>query len=358
LIFCDTDKTADNLEYISTLRSEFARQRVPAYGSLELTHRCNLRCIHCYLGGSDDNKEELTTDEWRLVIDQIAESGCLTLIITGGEPLLRPDFADIYRHAKKKGLLVTVFTNGTLIQESILELFEDLPPYSIEITLYGATPVTYEKITGVPGSFEKCIKSILEIKKRNFNLKLKAILLRTNQHELKTIHAISQKFNAEFRLDPAIFPALNNSKAPVALRVPPHEAVSIEFDDPKRLEEWQKFYNRLRKVPGDEFLFTCGAGLTSFHIDPEGNLSPCLMVREPKYNILKGDFTKGWNETISCIREIKVGRNYHCNHCEKRFLCGLCPGFSRLEQGSFEGISPYLCSLGEERYKTLNAIQS
>lgn len=357
MISCDSDKTADNLEYIAALRKKFARQRVPTRGSIELTQRCNLRCIHCYLGNSGDHKKELTTDEWRAIIDQITEAGCLDLLITGGEPLLRPDFIDLYRYAKEKGLLVTVFTNGTLVTEPILELFADLPPYSIEITIYGASPAIYEKITGIPDSFNRCIENIRAIKKRNLNLKLKSVLLKTNQHELDEMRAISRQYNVDFRLDPAIFPRVNGDSAPIALRVPPAEAVSIEFDDPKRLQDWQEFFGRMRRLPGEEHLFTCGAGLTAFHIDSTGNLSPCLMVREPAYDVLKGSFTGGWNEVISSIRAIKVGANYQCSDCEKRFLCGLCPGFSHLEQGSFESLSPYLCSLGEERYKALTSNQ-
>lgn len=353
MISCNGEKTSDNHEYIAARRNEFIRQRVPALGSIELTHRCNLRCIHCYLDTPAEDHQELTTSQWLAIIDQIAAAGCLNLLITGGEPLLRHDFAEIYQHAKRKGMLVTIFTNGTLINEPILELFGDLPPYAIEITLYGASQKTYESITRVPGSFAKCMQGVRNIKKTNLRLNLKTILMKTNQHELAEIRAVAHELDVGFRLDSAIFPRMDGDPAPIKLRVPPPEAVSIEFADPQRLLEWQEFFHQMQDTPEEDKLFTCGAGLTTFHVDSTGNLSPCLMVRDPAYNLLQGSFNKGWNEIISQIRKIKVGEKYLCNQCEKRFICNLCPGFSLLDQGSLEKMSPYLCSLGEERHKML-----
>ncbi|MFC1837611.1 radical SAM protein, partial [Thermodesulfobacteriota bacterium] len=170
-----------SLEHIQELRSLFASNRVPASGSINLTHRCNLHCVHCYLGGRDSRllsqHKELSTQQWLDIIDQITEAGCLNLLITGGDPLLSKDFELIYRNAVSNGILVTVFTNGTLITPAILDLFEDLPPQSIEISVYGATPGTYEKITGVHGSFSKCIKGIQLLSDRKIRFKLKTVLL-------------------------------------------------------------------------------------------------------------------------------------------------------------------------------------
>ena len=338
------------------LREKFVQHRVPGTGSFDLTRRCNLDCIHCYLKDPGaEQAEELSTGQWLSIIDQITAAGCLDLLITGGEPLLHPGFADIYRHAKEKGMLVTVFSNGTLFNEAILDLFCDLPPQLIEISLYGATEKTYETITGVAGSFNRCIKNVRAIRQRHLNLGLKTVLLTHNRHELKQMRAMARDLGVRFRLDPAIFPRLNGAADPLAFRVPAPEAVALEFEDNECLQDWQKFFTRMRGLPGDDRLFTCGAGLTAFHVDSAGNLVPCLMMREPVYSLLQGSFTQGWIEVIAGLRQLKVHDGYRCSHCEKRFLCGLCPGFSKLEQGELEGSSPYLCSLGEERFKAVSA---
>ncbi len=147
---------------VTDWRADFGRRlvnlRVPISGTLELTHRCNLGCVHCYLGSRQDRQHsaerEMTTDEVLSVLDQVAAAGCLNLVLSGGEPLLRRDFAEIYRHARGLGLVVTVFSNATLVTEELVDLFRDYPPYAVDISVYGATPATYEKVTGVAGSFE------------------------------------------------------------------------------------------------------------------------------------------------------------------------------------------------------------
>ena len=151
----------DSTEFLRGLNRKMARLRVPVSGSIELTRFCNLKCVHCYIRPVSAEEvrstTELDTGTWLAIIDQIAEAGCLNLLITGGEPMLRSDFPAIYSHAKKKGLLVTVFTNGTLVTEEAAALFRELPPQSVEVTVYGASKQTYEGITGVAGSYERSL---------------------------------------------------------------------------------------------------------------------------------------------------------------------------------------------------------
>ena len=134
-------------------------RRVPLAGTIELTRRCNHHCRHCYnnlpAGDSKALAEELNTDELLRILDELAASGCVWLLFTGGEILLRPDFLEIYIYAKERGFLITLFTNGTLITPQLADELARRRPFSIEITLYGATPETYERVTGVPGSFSR-----------------------------------------------------------------------------------------------------------------------------------------------------------------------------------------------------------
>ncbi len=134
-------------------------------------------------------------------------------------------------HAKTNGLLVTVFTNGTLITDEIIQLFKDLPPQSVEISLYGATAPTYEKITGIKGSYKQCRNGIKNLLDHNINVKLKTILMTLNLHEFYDIENIAKNYGVNFRFDPAIFPCFNGNKAPVLLRVDPEEVVEKEFSN-------------------------------------------------------------------------------------------------------------------------------
>jgi radical SAM protein with 4Fe4S-binding SPASM domain len=354
-IECSETRWLSNEEYLRKFNRKSAQLRVPLSGSIDLTHRCNLRCVHCYLGDPSHRTqhEEMGTKQIMSILDQVTEAGCLYFLITGGEPLLREDFPEIYRHAKNNGLLVTVFTNVTLITDKILELFKDLPPRLIEISLYGATASTYETITGVPGSYKKCIHGIERLLDSGINVRLKTILMTINSHEFYQIENMAKAYGVKFRFDPAIFPCFNGDKTPLELRVPPEEAIEKDLSDEKRVSDWKKYFERTQGNILSDTLYQCGAGITGFHIDPFGRLKPCLMIHNITYNLAKGSFSKGWDEVISKILDKKAGDAHACYQCEKIHLCGVCPPFFGLENGQEDKRSEYICALGTYRFKKI-----
>jgi MoaA/NifB/PqqE/SkfB family radical SAM enzyme len=169
---------------------------------LEPTFRCNLRCVHCYVnkpaGSAEEKARELTTARLIQVIDEIADAGCLNLLLTGGEVLLRPDFEELYRHALRRGMLVTVYTNGTLVTDRIADLFDRHRPLLVEISLYGMTRATYERVTGVPGSFDRCLDGIRRLVERGVPLKLKTMALSWNAHEVADMQAFAAELGVGF----------------------------------------------------------------------------------------------------------------------------------------------------------------
>ena len=166
-------------------------------GTIEVTHRCPLECAHCYnnlpVGDADARRRELSTDELRRIIDEIAEAGGLWLLFTGGEIFARQDFLEIYTHAKQRGLLITLFTNGTQITTAIADYLVEWPPFSIEITLYGRTRETYERLTRVPGSFDRCMRGIRLLKERGLPLKLKTVAVTINRHEISDMQRFAEE---------------------------------------------------------------------------------------------------------------------------------------------------------------------
>jgi radical SAM protein with 4Fe4S-binding SPASM domain len=346
-----------NAEFIREFNRRSAELRIPISGSLDLTYCCNLRCIHCYLGETSlrqrSPRHEMNTRQILSVIDEIADAGCLFLLLTGGEPLLREDFPEVYRHAKQRGLVTTVFTNGTLMSDRVLDLFEDFPPRMLEISLYGATAPTYEAITGVPGSYEKCLTGVRRLLERNITVRLKTILMTINRDEFFDIENVAKRFGVAFRFDAALFPCLDGNISPLNLRVSPQEAVEKEFSDQDRAEKWRRYAEKSRGPLPNEDLYNCGAGRTGFHIDPYGNLQPCLMANDIAYDLSKGSFLTGWDDVVGRVREKKAGAASACNRCEKRPLCGFCPPFAKLENGAEDRCSEYLCSLGHHRFMQL-----
>jgi radical SAM protein with 4Fe4S-binding SPASM domain len=339
------------------LRAEAGR--VPLAGTLELTRRCNLRCVHCYLGPQErvraEGRPEMTTGQVLDIIDQVAAAGCLRFLITGGDPLLRPDFPEIYRHAKLAGLDVSVFTNGTPVTERIVGLFRDLPPRVVEITLYGATAETYEQVTRVPGSYRRCLAGIERLNEGGIRLGLKAILMTLNRHEFEAIEGLARDFGAKFRFDPLLNARLDGSHDPLSFRVDAVEAVRLEFASQERRRGWVDVHAQHPEIPPSDRLVQCGAGQTGFHVDAFGNLQPCLMLPWLSHSLLTGAFAEGWTRMAN-LREIRAGAGNRCAVCQQRLYCGYCPGLLGLENGDPEIPSDYLCALGGERLRAITML--
>jgi len=357
------DSTATVSDFVKQFGDLTEARRLPLMGMLEITSRCNLRCVHCYLGPQAEQQKkraaEMSTAEVEALIDQMVEAGTLYLTITGGDPMMRPDFPAIYRHAKEAGLLVTVFCDGVLVTERIIELFRDLPPSLVEVSIYGATAETYERVTRVPGSYEKFRAGLDRLRAAGLRLGLKSVLMTLNQHEMVAMETMAEEWGVRFRYDSAIFPCLpDHSQAPLDLRVPPAEAVAIEMANPKRRAAMADYFETRQDVPGSPELYQCGAGLTSFYVDPFGDVSPCLMTTKYRYSARghAGGFAARWRDDVSRIRTLLPQNPEHgCNNCGVRAVCTGCAAFHALETGREDVKSEYVCATTQERVRVLRS---
>lgn len=341
-------------EFGLRLMDRIGTSRVPLTGSIELTSRCNLRCVHCYIGqpAADRAAEsaELAAPELDRLFAEIAEEGCLWLCLTGGEPLLRKDFLDIYLAAIYKGLLVTVFTNGTGLTSEIADTWSEFRPFNVEITLYGATRETYELVTRVPGSYERCMRGIELLLERQIPLQLKTMMLTVNRHEVPAMKAFAESKGCRFHYDAVINSRLGGDRSPTQYRVPIEDVVAGDLADPERDRNLRKFAERfVPPVATDTTLYDCGAGLRTFHIDAAGRLSPCIMARQPSYDLRQGSFTDGWRNWMPVVVSQKWSTESPCRRCNLRALCGQCPGTSQVETGDQEAPVDYLCEIAHRR---------
>ena len=330
--------------------------RVPLYGTIEATPYCNMKCVHCYISHCKYDEDILSYSEICRVIDEIAEEGCLWLLITGGEPLLRNDFLDIYTYAKKKGMFLSIFTNGTLITPEIARYFKDWTPQLVEISIYGATKAIYESITGVAGSFARCLKGIELLLEQGINLRLKAMLMTINKHEYWDMNKLAESYGLRFRFDPILNPRLDGSRQPCDLRLTPEEVVSYDTDDPKRYNGWLESIPTLVNLPPPtDHLYICGAGRLRFNIDAFGKLSMCTIARQPEYDLRKGSFREGWRNFLDNVVNQRVTKPSLCMKCDVRDLCSICPGWNVLEYGTLD-VQPveYLCQIARLRAKAFN----
>jgi len=358
---CPDIPVANYGEFSRRLHDRIAGRRIPITGSIEVTARCNLQCAHCYINlpVSDHEalKRELSREELWDLLDQIVDEGCLWLLLTGGEPFIRADFLDIYTYAKHKGLLITLFTNGTLITPKVADHLAQWRPFVVEITLYGRTKETYDRVTGVPGSYKRCMRGIELLLERNVPLKLKSTVLTLNRHEIGEMKEYADGLGVDFRFDPMLNAGVDGDQRPVNFRISPEEVVALDLADEKRMKSWREFCHRFwGPPPQPKYLYRCGAGLNTFHIDPYGQLSACMMSRVPSYDLRQGTFHEGWHRFMARVRTQKRTRETPCQHCDLISLCGQCPGWAQMESGDQETPVDYLCRIAHLRAEAFEII--
>ncbi len=349
-------ETATYGEFSNLLHERFAGRRVPVEVSIEVTHRCPLECQHCYnnLAMSDSNarKEELTFEEHVHLLDELVDLGCLWLLYTGGEIFARKDFLDIYTEAKKRGFLITLFTNGTMITPRVADHLAKYRPFNIEITLYGATRETYEALTRIPGSFDRCMRGIALLLERDLPLKLKTVPTSVNVHEVYEMKRFAeQDLGVEFKFDPLVNPRTDCSQSPLAVRLSPEQAVGLEFRDPVRRGEYLRLSESelAANLPVSTKRYTCGGGHNGCAIDPKGKMTICVLSHRDGFDIRSGSFEKGWHGRLKEIRDTKTTRETICTHCRIRTLCSMCPANGELESGEAEKPVDFLCQVAHLR---------
>lgn len=347
---CSQVQELSYADFSAALHDKAARSRVPLCGAFTLTQRCNLNCVHCYEAVYSGQKE-LTTSQVKSVLDKLAEAGCLYLLLTGGEPLLRKDFLDIYLYAKTKGFIITLFTNGTLVTPELADVLRGYPPFQVEISLYGITSQTYEKVTGSAEGLDLCLRGIHLLLDRAVPLKLKTTVTTLNRPELWLNKEFAEReLKTDFRFDAVIWPRINGQKENTHCRLSPEQVVQLDVEDQKRYQGWQEFNEKFGRPVYSEKLFHCNAGRISFDVDPYGQLRLCDMLRSPSYDLLSGSFREGWDKCFAQISSVsRQKKDEPCGQCPDISFCDICPAWSRLEGGEDDFVVNYLCQIAKLR---------
>ena len=343
---------------------------------LEVTGRCNNNCRHCYINLPANDiqakKRELSFEEIKNMVDQAVELGALWCLITGGEPLLREDFFDIYLYLKKKGLITSVFTNARLIRKEHIKFFKKYPPRDIEVTVYGITKETYEKVTRRNGSFMQFMQGLELLLKNNIKVRFKAMALRSNVRELPEIAKFCQMRTKDyFRFDPFVRLRFDrNSKRNAEIkseRLTSDEIVAIERADPERFGVLEKNCDILilpeYSHNNSRHLFRCGAGYGTFGISYDGFFRACAVLCHPGYvyDLKKGTLVEAWYKFIPRVLSIRSDRREfmdRCSKCELVNLCLWCPAYAYLETGELDKPVDYFCELAHARREMLKKVIS
>jgi radical SAM protein with 4Fe4S-binding SPASM domain len=331
-------------EFSADLHGKQAGKRAPMQVSIEVTRRCPLECQHCYnnlpMGDQDARSREMTTVEHFKMLDELVEMGCFWLLYTGGEIFARKDFLEIYTYAKQKGFLITLFTNGTLINDKIADYLVEWPPFAIEITLYGRTRETYEALTMVPGSYDRCLRGIMLLKERGLPLKLKTVATSINKHEVVAMRQFAEEeLGVEFKFDAQINPRIDCSQSPLAVRLTPEEAVALDMSSPRGVADYRRLAQKDSQAPRDsknDTVYICGGGINSFAVNAYGEMGICVISQQDTFRVQEIGLRRVWEESLLQLRSRKRTQATKCVECRIQSLCGMCPANGEMENGDKE----------------------
>lgn len=346
-------------------------KRNPTNGTFELTVRCNLHCKMCLFRHDDSENEEiiakeLTAEQWIDLAHQAAEAGTMNLLITGGEPMLRPDFCEIWEGIYKQGFIMELYTNATLVTSKIMETLKKYPPHRIGITIYGASPGTYEKVCGNAQAFGKMVKGVHQLQTLPAVFEFRATLIKDNFEDGEAIdELVRREFGQKYGVKQAepVNKAVRGASADVErCRIPPEQ-------DVKRKVERQ--INMIRQIVGNRFksenliikresrtvplakerysFFGCEAGMSQYTITYDGKLLACQMIGAFYTEVLSAGFRTAWERFPFQVRipqtEIK------CNTCQYVDTCQSCYGSRYAETRDFNGCSDYIYEMAKARKK-------
>jgi radical SAM protein with 4Fe4S-binding SPASM domain len=349
------------------LWDKLKEKRLPLAFDLEVTARCNNDCRHCCINlpasDAEARRKELSLAEIHRIAGEAVGLGAFWCLLTGGEPLLREDFADIYLALKRKGLLVSVFTNATLINEEHLRLFKRYPPRDIEVSVYGVTQETYERVTQRRGSFAAFMRGLERLFACGVKVHLKAMALRSNVNELPAIARFCRARTRDYyRFDPLLHLRFDGNLARNeeirAERLSPDEIVALEGADQDRFQSLEKNCDKLIMPElahtGCDHLFYCGAGNGSFNVSYDGLFRLCSSLWDPQcvYDLRKGSLADAWQNLVPKVRDMRSSRKDFlktCRVCPIVNLCLWCPANAHLETGALDGAVPYFCEVAHAR---------
>jgi len=282
------------------LKTAALERAQPLSASLELTYRCNWRCVFCYNPRRHDVRR-LSAAEWCGILDDMRALGTLYVALTGGEPLVHPEFLAVTRAVRERAFALRVLTNGALVTDALAGEIAALRPMAVELSLHGATAETHDRATATPGSFDAMLLGLDRLLRRNVGVVLKTPLTRLNEAELGSMRQIAEKRGVPWRIDPVLTPRDDGNAAPLAYRASDEAAERVL----RELAALGLLPHEDRAAGGTN----CGIGRTTLAVDPEGNVFPCLQWRRaPLGNVRDQPLRAMWAGSTERLAAASVAR--------------------------------------------------
>jgi radical SAM protein with 4Fe4S-binding SPASM domain len=330
---------------MSGLMAEMAAKalklNIPLSVQLDLTYRCNERCIHCYL--DHDDHGEMTTSEIKDLLDQMADAGVFYLTISGGEILMRRDFFEILEHARARTFCVKLKTNGVLIRKKEAERLRELGVEAVQISIYSHRPEIHDAITKMPGSLRQSINAVRFLRAQGLTVTMANVLMVQNSHDYMSVRALAAELDAKFTMDPTITPMMDGDRSILNLNV--EQAALREVFRNEDLVNVEEFCAPPQGVDEDALdMLPCSAGHTSCYVSPYGDVYPCVQFPLPTGNVRRSKFLDIWRDSpqFKEVRSITLRDMPSCSKCAHGATCTRCPGLAYME-GNMRGPSTQDC---------------
>ena len=309
---------------------------------LELTYRCNLKCVHCYIDEQDFG-QELDFDTYRAVIDELARMGCSYVLLTGGEVSLHPAFPDIAEYAAGKGLLVNIYTNGYHLSDRLLGRLIDFHPNSISFSLYGAGPEVHDLVTGIPGSFEKSLRAVMACKCAGVDTFIKTIALKQNVSDLEALFQLGQRLNIPVSMAKLVLPSTHGVKRCEDLGLD----TANDYFELFQLEAKYKHSFPKKREP-NKGAFFCSAGLSTLSIDPYGDVRPCSSLKTIFGSVKHEKLQDIWERSEADLDRVlpKSPVSARCDSCDFAEYCSVCPGALTIK-GGVSQCNSHICAIAK-----------
>lgn len=332
---------------VEKIKQKYIEHNKIFFASIELTQNCNFRCKHCYC--TDKKSDDLPLRSHIDIIDKLSGIDCFLLSLTGGEILTNKNFVEIYKFAKEKGFLIDLVTNASLLTKEHIELFKELPPNNISITIYGTSEQEYREFTGSGNNFYKVTAALELLHKNNFKFFLRTVATKTFEKSLKLGHfeELAGKFNVDFRYDPIIFPKTSGERSPLGECLTVKQIIELEKENSLRKNAWKKIFKESKP-----FNWKCRAGINSMAIDYKGNAFVCGLCRNEPISVLNNDMETVLNHLRRIHeRHVDIIETNHCSQCNLRQFFKWCPVYSLLYNRNETDKIDFFCDLTEARLK-------
>jgi len=331
---------------VSTLVAEMAgkalKMCIPLSVQLDLTYRCNERCIHCYLDHHDHG--EMTTAEIKDLLDQMADAGVFYLTISGGEILMRRDFFDILKYARALTFCVKLKSNGILIHKKEADRLLSLGVESVQVSIYSYRPEVHDAITKVPGSLARSIEAIRLLRSRGIHVIMANVLMVGNANDYAGVKVLAAELGAQFIMDPTITPMMDGDRSILNLNVD-EAALREVFQNEILVGNVEEFCAPPQSLDEDALdSLPCSAGHTACYVSPYGDVYPCVQFPLPSGNVRRTKFADIWRNSpqLNEVRSITLRDMPTCSRCAHGGTCTRCPGLAYLE-GNMRGPSYQDC---------------